>query len=348
MASLPYYPGCTLNTVAKAFDQSARRSFRILGIELAELAQWNCCGASFPLTPNNVIGLTGPTNVLIQSQKAGGTVSTLCSFCYNTLKRTNLAMKEEQERRAAVNDFLGTAYDGEVRVLHLLEVLRDRLGYAELKKRTTRDLRKLKVAAYYGCTLLRPKAVAIDDTEAPRIFEDFLRAIGCEAVEFPNKGECCGAHLAMSNEDIVVRLSGAVLASAQVFGAELVTTTCPLCFYNLERSQKAQGSDTLLATRSEAVSDPFQNGVRSHAMREERDQTPRPSGATLPLLYFTQLLGLALGVAEDELGLDGNLIDPRTVLRAKGIIGQGVRSRLPERPEGCCAQTTPDPFTPVR
>lgn len=298
---LPYYPGCTLNTVAKSFDLSARQSFRLLGIELAELAQWNCCGAAFPLTPNNVIGLTGPTNVLIQSQKAGGTVSTLCSFCYNTLKRTNLAMKEDPQRRTVVNEFLGTAYGGEVQVVHLLEVLRDRIGYAELKKQSRRDLKKLKVAAYYGCTLLRPRAVAIDQTESPRIFEDFLRAVGCEAVDFPNKGECCGAHLAMSNEDIVVKLSGAVLASAQAFGAELITTTCPLCFYNLERSQK-------------------------HQLAED-------SGApTLPILYFTQLLGLALGVPEDELGLDDNLIDPRTVLRAKGIIEEP--SAISLQPEG--------------
>ena len=297
---LPYYPGCTLNTVAKSFDLSARQSFRLLGIELAELAQWNCCGAAFPLTPNNVIGLTGPTNVLVQSQKAGGTVSTLCSFCYNTLKRTNLAIKEDPQRRAVVNDFLGTAYGGEVQVVHLLEVLRDRVGYAELKKQSRRDLKKLKVAAYYGCTLLRPRTVAIDDTESPRIFEDFLRAVGCEAVDFPNKGECCGAHLAMSNEDIVVKLSGAVLASAQAFGAELVTTTCPLCFYNLERSQKHQ---------MQACGEPGRtNG-----------ETP-----TLPILYFTQLLGLALGVPEEELGLDGNLIDPRLALRAKGIIGEPV------------------------
>lgn len=294
MNSIPYYPGCTLNTVAKGFDQSARQSLQLLGLELAELAQWNCCGACYPLTPNNVIGLTGPTNVLIQSQKAGGTVSTLCSFCYSTLKRTNLVMKEDVNRRAVVNDFLGTTYEGEAEVLHLLEVIRDRVGFAEVKKRVKRDLKKLRVAAYYGCTLLRPKAVAIDGSESPRIFEDFLETIGCGAVEFPNRGECCGAHLAMSNEEVVVRLSGAVMASAQAFGAELIATTCPLCFFNLERSQKHQGTVP--------------------------DGDCPPSGPTLPVLYFTQLLGLALGVAEEELSLDGNLVDPRPALRAKGFL----------------------------
>lgn len=289
MTSIPYYPGCTLNTVAKDFDLSARDAFRLLGVELAELSKWNCCGSSFPLTPNNVIGLTGPANVLVQSQKEGGTVSTLCSFCYSTLKRTNLAVKEHKDRRLVVNEFLGTNYSGDVKVVHLLEVLRDRLGYGELRKRVKRDLKKLKVAAYYGCTLLRPRSVAIDDSGNPRIFEDFLEAIGCVPVDFPDKGECCGSHLAMSREDIVVKLSGQVVDSALSFGAELVTTTCPLCFYNLERSQKHLADTT-------------------------------GEGSKLPMLYFTQLLGLALGMAEEELNLPKNFCDPRPVLEAKGIL----------------------------
>lgn len=289
MTSIPYYPGCTLNTVAKDFDLSARDAFRLLGVELAELSKWNCCGSSFPLTPNNVIGLTGPANVLVQSQKEGGTVSTLCSFCYSTLKRTNLAVKENKDRRLVVNEFLGTNYNGDVKVVHLLEVLRDGLGYGELKKRVKRDLKKLKVAAYYGCTLLRPRSVAIDDSENPRIFEEFLEAIGCVPVDFPNKGECCGSHLAMSREDIVVKLSGQVVDSALSFGAELVTTTCPLCFYNLERSQKHQAEAT-------------------------------GEGPKLPMLYFTQLLGLALGMAEEELRLPKNFCDPHPVQEAKGIL----------------------------
>ena len=293
MDSIPYYPGCTLNTVAKDFDLSARDAFRLLGVELAELSKWNCCGSSFPLTPNNVIALTGPANVLVQSQKEGGTVSTLCSFCYSTLKRTNLAVKENKDRRNLVNDFLGTDYDGGVKVVHLLEVLRDKVGYAELKKRVKRDLKKLKVAAYYGCTLLRPKGVAIDNPDNPRIFEDFLRAIGCEPIEFSHRGECCGSHLAMSREDIVVKLSGKVVDAALSVGAEMVTTTCPLCFYNLERTQK-------------------------HTVEFTGE------GPTLPMLYFTQLLGLALGMPVEALDLPKNFSDPRPLLTAKGILGEPV------------------------
>ena len=290
MDSIPYYPGCTLNTVAKDFDLSARDSFRLLGIELAELSKWNCCGSSFPLTPNNAIALTGPTNVLVQSQKEGGTVSTLCSFCYSTLKRTNEAIKEDKEdKKNLINNFLGTDYDGSVKVVHLLEVLRDDVGYPELKKHVKRDLKKIKVAAYYGCTLLRPKSVAIDNPDRPQIFEDFLQAIGCQPTDFSHKGDCCGAHLAMSREDIVVKLSAKVIDAALASGAEMITTTCPLCFYNLERAQK-------------------------HTMESTGE------GSTLPMLYFTQLLGLALGMPVEELDLPKNFSDPRPLLAAKGIV----------------------------
>ncbi len=294
MDSIPYYPGCTLNTVAKDFDLSARDSFRLLGVELAELDKWNCCGSSFPLTPNNAIALTGPTNVLVQSQKEGGTVSTLCSFCYSTLKRTNLAVKEDKEdKKNLINNFLGTDYDGSVKVVHLLEVLRDDVGYPELRKRVKRDMKKIKVAAYYGCTLLRPKGVAIDNPERPQIFEDFLEAIGCKPIEFSHKGECCGSHLAMSREDIVVKLSAKVIDAALAVGAEMITTTCPLCFYNLERAQK-------------------------HTVESTGE------GPTLPMLYFTQLLGLSLGMPVEELDLPKNFSDPRPVLKAKGILEESV------------------------
>ncbi len=294
MDSIPYYPGCTLNTVAKDFDLSARDSFRLLGIKLAELSKWNCCGSSFPLTPNNAIALTGPTNVLVQSQKEGGTVSTLCSFCYSTLKRTNVAVKEDKEdKKNLINNFLGTDYDGSVKVVHLLEVLRDDVGYTELKKHVKRDLKKIKVAAYYGCTLLRPKGVAIDNPERPQIFEDFLQAIGCQPIEFSHKGECCGSHLAMSREDIVVKLSVKVIDAALAVGAEMITTTCPLCFYNLERAQK-------------------------HTVETTGE------GSTLPMLYFTQLLGLALGMPVEELDLPKNFSDPRPVLKGKGILEEKV------------------------
>ncbi|OGW50186.1 MAG: hypothetical protein A2Z50_07310 [Nitrospirae bacterium RBG_19FT_COMBO_42_15] len=285
---IPYYPGCTLNTVAKGFDTSARESAVLLGFELKELNQWNCCGATFPLTPDNVMGLTAPTKVLVNARKEGDTVTTLCSVCYNVLKRTNKVVRDDKEKRGVINNFIEEEYDGSLNVIHFLEVLRDKIGFENVKSAVKRPLKGVKAGAYYGCMLLRPfEDMGIDNTEAPTIFENLLKALGCEPVEFPNKIECCGAHLAMGNEDVVAKLSGNVLSSAKNKGAEVIVTSCPLCQYNLEKSQKR--------------------------LKDSAE------GTQMPILYFTQLLGLALGQNEESLGLDKNIFDIRALLKGKGI-----------------------------
>ena len=285
---IPYYPGCTLNTVAKGFDTSARESAVLLGFELKELNQWNCCGATFPLTPDNVMGLTAPTKVLVNARKEGDTVTTLCSVCYNVLKRTNKVVRDDKEKRGVINNFIEEEYDGSLNVIHFLEVLRDKIGFENVKSAVKRPLKGVKAGAYYGCMLLRPfEDMGIDNAEAPTIFENLLSALGCEPAPFPNKIECCGAHLAMGNEDIVTKLSGNVLSSAKNKGAEVIVTSCPLCQYNLEKSQKR--------------------------LKDSAE------GTQMPILYFTQLLGLALGQNEESLGLDKNIFDIRALLKGKGI-----------------------------
>ncbi len=286
---VPYYPGCTLNTVAKNFDVSARESAVRLGFELKELEQWNCCGASFPLTPDNIMGLTAPTKVLVNAEKEGDMVATLCSVCYNVLKRTNKVINDDREKRTIINDFIEEEYNGGLDVVHYLEILRDKIGFDKVKKAVKRPMKGLKASAYYGCMLLRPfEDVGIDDPEAPHIFEDLLKALGCEPIDFPNKIECCGAHLAMSNEGVVSRLSGNVMSSAVDMGAEVIVTTCPLCQYNLEKCQKR--------------------------MKDEGHED-----IIKPVLYFTQILGLALGQKEGTLGLDEVICDIRPLLKQKGV-----------------------------
>ncbi len=289
MMKIPYYPGCTLNTVAKGFDVSARESALVLGFELKELDQWNCCGASFPLTPDNVMGLAAPAKVLANASSEGDVVATLCSVCYNVLKRTNKVMRDDRDRRREViSGFIEEEYEGGLDVVHFLEVLRDKVGFDRVRGAVKRPLKGIKAGAYYGCMLLRPfDDVGIDNAEAPVIFEDLLRALGCEPVEFPNKIECCGAHLAMGGEDIVTRLSSNVMASAAGSGAEIIVTSCPLCQYNLVKS-------------------------RERMMEEGGD-------LRIPVLYFTQILGLALGQDEDILELGSGLHDIRPLLEERGI-----------------------------
>ncbi|MBI5826656.1 MAG: CoB--CoM heterodisulfide reductase iron-sulfur subunit B family protein [Deltaproteobacteria bacterium] len=287
---IPYYPGCTLNTVAKGFDASARDSALAIGFEMAELPQWNCCGATFPLTPDNLIALCAPAKVLSNARKEGDTLTTLCSVCYNVLKRTNKVLRDDREKRGVINGFIEEEYDGSVNVVHFLEVLRDRIGFDKVKEAVKRPLKGIKAGAYYGCMLLRPfEDIGIDRVESPTVFEDLLRAIGAEPVEFPNRIECCGAHLAMNNGEIVERLSGNVMTSAVACGAELIVTTCPLCQYNLEKSQGGVAQNT-------------------------------PGYNEVPIIYFTQALGLALGHDIEKLGFENNASDVMGLLKKKGIV----------------------------
>lgn len=287
---IPYYPGCTLNTVAKDFDLSAKASAIAMGFELAELKQWNCCGATFPLTPDNIISLTAPAKVLSNARLAGDTLTTLCSVCYNVLKRTNKVIRDDKERRSIINGFIEADYDGSLNIIHFLEILRDRIGFENVKKAVKKPLNGLKAASYYGCMLLRPfEDMGIDDSESPVIMENLVTALGAEPVTFPNKIECCGAHLAMNNEDIVTRLSGNVMTSAVNSGAEIIVTTCPLCHYNLEKSQTKVAEATA--------------GYKN-----------------VPIVYFTQLLGLALGQNEAGLGFDKNQWNARPLLKKKGLL----------------------------
>ncbi len=287
---IPYYPGCTLNTVAKGFDDSARESAAAVGFEMVELEQWNCCGATFPLAPDNIMGLTAPAKVLSGASRAGDSLTTLCSVCYNVLKRTNKVMRDDKDRRGVVNGFIEEEYDGSLEIVHYLEVLRDRIGFDKVKEAVKTPLAGLKAASYYGCMLLRPfEDMGIDAAESPVIMEDLMGALGATPVDFPNKIECCGAHLAISNDDIVERLSGNVMTSAVSMGAEIIVTSCPLCHYNLEKSQAAVAAAT--------------SGYSS-----------------VPIVYFTQVLGLALGQPIEKLDFDKNQWDALPLLKEKGLV----------------------------
>jgi len=284
LLKIPYYPGCTLSTVAKGFDTSAKDAAIKMGFEITDLKQWNCCGATFPLTPDNIMGLAAPAKVLANAEKEGETLTTLCSVCYNVLKRTNKVLKDDAEKRATINGFMEEEYSGSIDVTHYLEVLRDKIGFDKVSEAVTLPLKGVKAAAYYGCMLLRPfEDVGIDKAESPTIMEDLLKALGAEPVFFPNRVECCGAHLAMDKPDIVTKLSGGVIESATREGAEIIITSCPLCQYNLEKTQTE--GDT-----------------------------------ALPIVYFTQILGLALGQDEETLGFDKNKFSPLPLLRGKELI----------------------------
>ena len=289
--NLAYYPGCTLKTRARNLEQPAVASMEALGFKLNEVPRWNCCGAVYSLAEDDLIHQVAPVRNLIRAKKQGETeLVTLCAFCLNTLKRANILMKEDIAKRDTINDFIDEEinYAGEVKVVHLLEVLRDELGWEALSQKVKLPLRGLRVAPYYGCTLLRPREVAIDSVDDPTILREFLEALGASPVDFPESTRCCGSYQVISSPDDISEYARLILDSALSHGAETLVVTCPLCDYNLGRGQKE------LSKKS---------GFRE-----------------MPLLYFTQLLALALGLDPQACHFELNYGSPESLLREKGLL----------------------------
>ena len=286
---IPYYPGCTLSTKARNYDRSGRAVAAALGLELQELPEWQCCGATFPLMLDDSLALIAPTRVLYQAQQAGERVVTLCAICFNVLRRSQALLDRDPEMLERINWFTEQEYRGDVHVAHFLEVLRDDVGWDALAERVVRPLAGLRVAPYYGCLLLRPyEEIGLDDPEDPVILHDLVRALGAEPVDFPYSIECCGSYLTVKDPQVSETLSKDVVSSAREHGAQVIVTACPLCQFNLDYPQ--------------------------------RETAAGRTGNEIPVLYFTQLMAVALGLPEETWGLEdhegsGNhYVDPTPVL----------------------------------
>jgi heterodisulfide reductase subunit B len=283
---IPYFPGCTLSTKAKNYDRSGRAVAEALGMPLEELPEWQCCGATFPLMLDDSMALIAPTRILYQAQQAGDRVTTLCSICFNVLRRSQALLGRDEEMLDRINWFTEQDYEGDVHVAHFLEILRDEVGWDEgprsLVERVERPLTGLKVAPYYGCLLLRPyEEIGLDDPEDPHILHDLVRALGAEPVDFPYNIECCGSYLIVKEPEVPASLADDIVASARGHGADVIITACPLCQFNLDYPQRETGISR--------------------------------AGERVPVMYFTQLMAVALGLPEETWGLEDHYVDPRPV-----------------------------------
>jgi len=281
-----------LKTKARNLEEPAIASLEVLGLKLEEIPRWNCCGAVYSLAEDDLIHQVAPVRNLIRVKEQGkNELATLCAFCFNTLKRANLLMKENVEKRNTLNSFMDEEidYSGEVKVVHLLEVLRDEIGWGTLAQKVKLPLRELKVAPYYGCTLLRPREVAIDSVENPTILREFLKALGASPVDFPESTRCCGSYQIISDPGAISAYVWNILSSALSHGAEALVLSCPLCDYNLGQGQKE--------------------------LVKKRDEFKR-----MPLFYFTQLLALALGLDPQVCHFELNYGSPESLLREKDLL----------------------------
>lgn len=257
-----YYPGCTLRTKAKDLDRYGRKAAEALGVTLEELPDWQCCGGTFSMSKDEIASKLSAVRSLASAKALGNDLVTLCSACHNVLKQTNDSMKNDADFAMKANNYmkLDEPYNGETNVIHYLEMLRDKVGFDKIAEKANDTFKGRKIAAYYGCLLLRPgKVMQMDNPENPSIIEDFIRAVGAEPVIYPLRNECCGGYMTMEDKDLAKKKSNKVAESAEENGAEMIITACPLCLYNLKKNA------------------------------DEHD---------IPVYYFTEILAEALGVKD--------------------------------------------------
>ena len=254
-----YFPGCTLKTKAKQLDVYARKCAEFLGVTLEEIENWQCCGGVFTTSRDEVATKLSSVRALKEACDKGQPLVSVCSACHNVIKQTNHAIQNDAEFNSRVNNYVAPeSYNGETKVLHYLELLRDQIGFDKIKEKVVNPLTGMKIGAYYGCLLLRPgKVMAMDDVENPTIMEDFIRALGAEPVIYAYRNECCGGYITLESKDLAKAKSEKVVSNAKEKGAEMIVTACPLCKYNLQKN----GGDT-------------------------------------PVVYLTELLAQALGIKE--------------------------------------------------
>lgn len=289
---ISYYPGCTLKTKAQNLDETVVASLQALDIEYSELERWNCCGAAFSLADDNLLSLLAPMRNLVRVKEAGSdTVITACSLCYNSLARVNVVIREDEEKRDTLNNFMEEEidYNGEVEVLHILNFLKDHYGWDKLRERVKTPLEGLTVAPYYGCLLMRPREIAIDKREYPQIFEEFFTTLGAKVINFQASHDCCGSYQIVSNPEVSEENCAKIIDSAASRGADILVSSCPLCEYNL--------------------------GTKQDAMIEKHAELKK-----MPTYYFTQLLALALGLSPEICHFELNMSGALDFLKERNLV----------------------------
>lgn len=281
-----YYPGCSLHSSGKSYDESSRAVAAALGAKFVELEDWNCCGATAYMGIKELTAFTiSARNLALAEQKSGEIVAP-CSGCYVGLNKTNNYLKEFPEVQNKVNAALSEGeltYNGTVKVRHLLDVFTRDIGTEKVKQFVVKPLTGLKVGCYYGCQIVRPRN-EIDDPECPVTMEALMKACGATPLDFAMKAFCCGGALMGTEEQIGLRLIKNLLHSASRSGIKILVTPCPLCQMNLDAYQ-------------DRASKKYKMDIK------------------IPVLYFTQLIGLALGIEPKKLGIGREIVSATEVLK---------------------------------
>ncbi len=284
-----YFPGCSLHSTAQNYDMSTREVCKKLGVDLEEIPDWNCCGSTPAHQTDHLLALALPARNLAIAERAGmKDVLAPCAACFNHLKTAAVECKKDAGLKRKVEQAIEMELQGKVEVRNILDLVMSKVGVDKVKAKVVRSLKGLKVAPYYGCLLTRPhKITEFDHPTNPTSMNILLQAAGAEVVDWGAKTDCCGASYSLTRPEVVVSLSGKIIHQAVDAGADVIATACPMCMSNLDLRQPAIAKQT---------------GRSAH----------------IPVLYITELLGLALGIPEQKLGLGKHIISTAKVQRRVG------------------------------
>jgi len=280
-----YFPGCSLRSTGRAYEESTLAVFRALGVPLEEVNDWNCCGATayMSIDETQAFALAARNLALAEQQDSGEEVNIVapCAACFLVLTKTQHYLTEYADVRKRVNDAIGTAglhYAGRARVRHPLDVIVNDLGVDAVSARVKRRLTNLRVASYYGCQIVRPFST-FDHPQYPTTMDRLVEAVGAKPVDWPLKTRCCGGSLTGTIQEAGLRLNRALLREAQKRNVDMIVTACPLCQFNLEC---------------------YQGRINRHYHETIH----------IPVAFFTQLLGVAFGLMDNDLGMQRLFVTP--------------------------------------
>jgi heterodisulfide reductase subunit B len=285
MKKYAYFPGCSLEKLALSYHKSSIESTKKLGIELRELDDWNCCGATTYFHVDQLLAYTLVARNLAIAEREGLDLVAPCSACYKNAYFANKYIKEDADLAEHINYALeedDLQFNGSIDVHHLMDVFVDDVGVEEIRNRIVNPLEGLKVAAYYGCQIVRPRKNG-NNIENPQFFEELVMAMGAQPVNFANRLRCCGGSLIMTSRHAALDMVRNILQNAVDNEADVIATACPLCQVNLECYQVQ-------------VNEEFGTSY------------------SMPVLYFTELLGLALGSSPKELGMGKEFVSAMSFL----------------------------------
>lgn len=282
---LSYFPGCSLGSTAKEYDLSARAACQALGLELVELKDWVCCGATSAHSTNHMLSVALPSRNIALAQEVEMDLVIPCSACYSRVKKADYTLRNNDAMRKEIESVIEFKFNGKVNVYSLVEALVKNIGVDTIGKSVKKPLTGLKVVCFYGCLLVRPPEVTrFDNSENPVSLDKIVKALGAEPLPWSYKTDCCGANLGLTSSSVVQGMVGRLIEAAQEAGAMAIVTACPLCQSNLEMRRKQRNTD-------------------------------------LPTFYFTELIGMALDLPEWKKWLSLHLIDPLPLLRSLSLAG---------------------------